>query len=166
MEAKELKRSRRAFQLETRLIWGCALLTAILAAIIMRLIINMAIGTYLLSGVFTFVIVMFFAWAAIQTRSNKWHKTKYLLGQDSIIVTQPNGMFGVTQDVYLYESILSISFQQDYFGKKYGYGDIDISIPKLGKTLVLKSVVEPSKQLPHLKAQIQQKADRPRALVT
>lgn len=166
MDAKELKRSRRAFQLESRLIWGCAVLTAILAAIIMRFIMSMAIGTYLLSGLFTFVIVMLFAWTAILIRNKKWENTKYLLGQDSIIVTRPSGMFGVTQDVYLYESILSISFQQDYFGKKYGYGDIDISIPKLGKTLVLKSVVEPSKQLPHLKAQIQQKADRPRALVT
>lgn len=166
METRELIRSKQAFRMETRWIWGSAIAVALIAAILMRILVDLAFGAYLLSGFFTFVTVMLLAWVAILIRNKKWHDTKYILGQDAILVTRPNGLTGVTQDVYLYESILSISFRQDFFGKKYGYGDIDITIPKLGKTLVLEGVVEPAKQLPHLKAQLEQKASRPRALVT
>lgn len=166
METRELQRSERAFRIESRWILGSAIAVALIAALLMRILVDMAFGAYLLSGLFTFLTVMGIAWIAILIRNKKWRDTRYLLGPDAIIVTRPNGIMGVTQDVYLYESILSISFQQDYFGKKYGYGDIDISIPKLNQTLVLRSVVEPAQQLPHIKAQLNRKADRPRALVT
>lgn len=168
METRELERSERAFNIETRWILGSAIAVALIAALLMRILVDLAFGAYLLSGLFTFLIVMSFAWLAIIIRNKMWKDTKYFLGQDAILVTRPRGFIGsgVTQDVYLYESILSLSFQQDYFGKKYGYGDINISIPKLKETLVLKSVVEPSQQLPHIKAQLNQRTDRPRALVT
>ncbi|MEK7594115.1 MAG: hypothetical protein AAB436_00560 [Patescibacteria group bacterium] len=166
METKELARSDRAFHLEARWIWASATTVALIAAILMRVFINLAFGTYILGGLMTFIIVMMIAWTAILIRSKKWHDTKYLLGQDALLITRPNGLMGITQDVYLYESILSISFRQDYFGKKYGYGDIDIAIPKLNSTLVLANVIEPSLQVPYFKAHMKHKADRPRALVT
>jgi membrane protein YdbS with pleckstrin-like domain len=166
MQAKELKRSNRAFRLETWWIWASAIVVAVIAAIVMRLFISMAFNTYLFSGLITFVVVVLLAWVAILIRSKKWNNTKYLLGPDALMISRPDGLFGVVQDVYLYESILSISFKQDYFGKKYGYGDIDVTIPKLKSTLVLTSVVEPSTQLPFLKAHMEKKADQPRALVT
>ncbi|MBX4201676.1 hypothetical protein KW803_02155 [Candidatus Saccharibacteria bacterium] len=165
-DAKELARSQQAFRIETYWIIGVAAGTALLAAGLMRFVHSLTIGTYLFSGLLAFVVVMITAWIAVCIRDKRWNDTKYVLGRDALLIKQPNGFTGTTQDIYLYESILSVSFHQGYSGRKYGYGDIEIVIPKLKTSLVLRNVVEPSEQLPILKAHMKGKAGRPRALVT
>jgi len=167
MEAQEMQRSEKAFRLETRVILIGALLTALLAAIMVRIFMRMAFEVYLLSGIFTFLGVMFAAWIAVLIRSKKWDATHFILGEDALLITRMRGLMGTTtQDVYLYESIISARVQQSYMGQKYGYGDIELTIPKLERTLILREVANPDQQLLLLKARMENKGNRSRELVT
>lgn len=167
MKAVEMKRSEQAFRMETRIILIAAIITALLAAIMVRIFVRLAFEVYLLSGFLTFLGIMLLAWIAILIRSKKWDATHFILGEDALLVTRMRGLMGMTtQDVYLYESILSARVQQTYFGQKYGYGDIELTIPKLDRQIILREVVNPDQQLLILKAQMESKGNRSRELVT
>lgn len=162
-----MQRSEKAFRLETRMILIGAVITSLLAAIMVRIFMRLAFDVYLLSGILTFVGVMFVAWIAVLIRSKKWDGTHFMLGPDALIITRLRGLMGMkTQDVYLYESIISARVQQSYMGQKYGYGDIELTIPKLERTLILREVDDPDQQILLLKAHMENKGNRSRELVT
>lgn len=166
MEARELRRSEYAFKMETRWILAGALLTATLAALCMRLFLEMADSMYLFGGIFTFLIVMGLAWVAILIRSRKWDNTHYVLGEDALLVTRAAGFMGTAQDVYLYESIISATVRQNMMGKKHGFGNIELTIPKLGAQVILNDVEVPDDQLLLIKTHMESKGNRSRELVT
>lgn len=167
MNAVEMQRSEKSFRMETRTILIGAFLTALLAAIMVRMFMRFTAEVHLLSGVLIFVGVMFLAWIAILIRSKKWDATHFILGEDALMVTRMRGLMGMTtQDVYLYESIISARVQQTYFGQKYGYGDIELTIPKLERQIILRDVADPAQQLQILKSQMENKGGRSRELVT
>lgn len=167
MEAVEMQRSDKAFKMETRVILIVAIITAVLAAVMVRIFMRLAFEIYLLSGTLTFIAVMLAAWVAILIRSKKWDNTHFVLGPDALLITRMRGLMGMTtQDVYLYESIISARVQQSFMGQKYGYGDIELTIPKLERTLILREVANPDQQLLLLKAHMENKGNRSRELVT
>ncbi len=162
-----MKRSEKAFRNETSVILIGAVLTALLAAVMVRIFMHLAFETYLLSGVLTFMVIMFIAWIAVLIRSKKWDGTHFMLGKDALLITRMRGLMGTTtQDVYLYESILSARVQKSYLGQKYGYGDIELTIPKLERQIILREVEQPDQQLLNLKAHMENKGNRSRELVT
>lgn len=167
METVEMQRSEKSFRMQTRLILIGAIITALLAAVMVRIFMRLAFEMYLLSGVVTFMVVMLVAWVAILIRSKKWDATHFVLGEDALLITRMRGLMGMTtQDVYLYESIISARVQQTYMGQKHGYGDIELTIPKLERQVILREVENPDQQILLLKAHMENKGNRSRELVT
>jgi uncharacterized membrane protein YdbT with pleckstrin-like domain len=96
---------------------------------------------------------LFFAWAISAYFVTKWwNNSSYSITDESLIVsTSRPGIFGTSESsVYRYESIASISVKQDYFGKKYNYGDIVVNMPKV-EDVVLRDVANPKEELIKLK---------------
>lgn len=168
MERMELMRSEKALQLQIRGILAAAVVTALLAGLMMRVIIHWALDTYIFAGLLTFLVIMAIAWLAVMIRQKKWNDEHYYLGPDALTVISTKGLLGTKEDVYLYESIISASFTQGYVAKRYGYGDMNVMIPKLDgqPQLVLKDIINPTQQLPVLKARIKSKSGNRRELVT
>jgi membrane protein YdbS with pleckstrin-like domain len=75
-----------------------------------------------------------------------WNATRYTISEDGIRISHKQGLMGRSSTVYRYESIISAELRQSYFGERYGYGDIYLTIPKLDKDVVLSSIDVP--QLP------------------
>ncbi len=113
------------------------------------------------------VLVIFFGWAAQSLSSwNNWKNLRYEVDGESIAVYKKKGMFGRTKTVYRYESIISVRMSQGYFGKKYNYGDIYLTIPKLDKEVVLKDIDNPDEPLSHVQKAVSTKSAASQALVS
>jgi uncharacterized membrane protein YdbT with pleckstrin-like domain len=95
-----------------------------------------------------------------------WKSSTYEIGPESIRVNKKSGIFGSTQTIYRYESIIALRMTQGYFGKKYNFGDIRISIPKLDKEVVLRDIDAPSKQLEDIQNRINKRGAGTHNLVT
>lgn len=72
---------------------------------------------------------------------------RYEIATDTLIVHGKMGTFGSTQAVYLYESIISIRMTQGFLGKKFDYGDIRITMPKIEGELAMNDIDHPAKQM-------------------
>ncbi len=77
----------------------------------------------------------------------KWRVNRYEIGDDAILVHAKAGKFGKAQTLYRYESISSIRMTQGYFGKRFGYGDIRLMIPKHDRDVVLTDIQNPVRQM-------------------
>lgn len=166
MDSKLLERNPQAFVVQ---LWFMAI-----GGFIMALIIGAMVGAFFTillgsadwSGFLTFLIILFVIGFAAMIYYKKWLSIEYVLGPEAILVTKSNGAFGKKQKVFLYESIITASFNQNYFGRKYGYGDMHITIPKLEEKLILKDIDSPGNQLPFLQERIRNKTGINRSLVT
>lgn len=161
-----LQRSPKALQIQVRIILISAAIVGLIAGILVRISVDFFYDQYHLSGILTFLFVMTLAWIAILFMQKTWNNTHYELGPDALLVTSDRGLFGTEQDVYLYESIISVNFTQGMAGKRYGYGDMRVVIPKLGSELILRDIIDPVQQLPVFKSRIEDKSATPKALVT
>lgn len=85
---------------------------------------------------------------------NKWRKTTYKLTNDALVITQGSTFGGKSRQLYRYDSIIAVDVEQDAWGSRNGYGDIYLDIPRLGRRVVLRGVMEPEKQTKALKARI------------
>lgn len=166
MQARELKKSPKAFKVKLTAIAVLSVLVALLAALLIGAFFKLAWGGHYGTRILTFLAVMFLAGLAAMIYYGRWQAHTYELRPEGIVVNTGFGNFSRKQKLYLYESIISVSFNQNYFGKKYGYGDVHITIPKLEKKLVLEDVEKPDQHLSVLQGHIQIREGGSKVLVT
>ena len=84
---------------------------------------------------------------------NKWEKSGYFYTKDSLIVRKAT-LFGRVDEMYRFDSMLSVQVRQGPLDKKGSYGTIVINVPKLGKDIILQYVKDPQDQALKLKNHI------------
>ncbi len=104
---------------------------------------------FIMTWVISFLIWLIGSYLAFR----HFKSTSYALTKDTLSVTK-GGMFKSVTDLYRYDSIISVHISQNLAGKTFGYSDLNIAIPKLGKDVVLSAVVEPLKQAEIIKQRI------------
>lgn len=108
-------------------------------------------------GLFVFIIMWvscFFIWLIGSYLAYRGYKsTTYVLSDDALSVTK-GGLFKSVTDLYRYDSIISVHISQNLAGKTFGYSDLVINIPKLGRDVVLVGVIDPLKQAEAIKRRI------------
>ena len=166
MDSTKIKRSEDAYRVQLAAFGIISTIVALFSALIIGSMFTLVTGGHGFSRILTFLLVMGFAGVAGMIYHTKWHAIVYILKPEGIIVSNSVGAFGKKQKVYLYESIISASVNQGYFGNRYGYGDIHVTIPKLEKKLILKDVAIPEKHLEDLYARIKSKVNNHNVLVT
>lgn len=95
-----------------------------------------------------------------------WRANHYEISPDAIIVQTKAGSWGTAKTLYRYESIISIRMVQGYWGKKLGYGDVLITIPKLDKEVVLRDIDNPHQQLADLQKRLAERSNGANALIS
>jgi uncharacterized membrane protein YdbT with pleckstrin-like domain len=95
-----------------------------------------------------------------------WKAKSYEVDAESIRLTKSAGLFKSTKVVYRYESIISVRMDQGFWGKKFGYGNIYFSIPKLDKEEVLKGIENPSLQLEELQKRLHKRGADTQVLIS
>jgi membrane protein YdbS with pleckstrin-like domain len=95
-----------------------------------------------------------------------WNNKKYEITEDAFIVHGKAGNFGKSQAIYRYESILSVKMTQGFLGKKYNYGDVRLTIPKLDKDVIMNDIENPMEQLAMVQKRINDKSKSNQSLIT
>lgn len=147
MHPIELKRCPEAFKLQAYSIMVVGFFVALLTAILFGSIVNFVVGAYDGSRILTFLIVMAITSVAVTLAYYKWRDDKYVLTEEGILISSSLSPTKKKRKIYLYESIISVSCNQNYFGTKFNYGEIHVTIPKLEDKLILKDVENPEEQL-------------------
>lgn len=147
MHPIELKRCPEAFKLQAYFILVVAFFVALFTAILFGTIVHFVIGAYDGSRILTFLIVMAIAGVSILLAYYKWRDDRYVLTEEGILISSSLSPTKKKRKIYLYESIISLSCNQNYFGTKFNYGEIHVTIPKLEDKLILKDVENPEEQL-------------------
>lgn len=85
-----------------------------------------------------------------------WNKKYYEVTDDAVIVYS-DGMWKTDTEevIYRYESIISIRLTQSFWGKRYGYGDIRLTIPKIDQEIILSDIKNPQQQLSDIRTYMQ-----------
>ena len=166
MESRELPKSVMAFKVRLTFIAVVSIIVAILAALVFGALFKLALGGYNGTRALTFLAVLFLAGVAAMIYYGRWQANTYELRSEGIVVNTGFGNFSRKQKLYLYESIISVSFNQDYFGKKYGYGNVHVTIPKLEQKLILEDIERPDQTMPALKMHIKDRDGASKVLVT
>lgn len=92
-------------------------------------------------------------------------KSSYVAQNDALKVVKPK-FPGTDTEYYRYDSIITISFYQSFFGKKFDYGNIVIHIPKLDKKIILQNVISPAQQTSKLNSIASKKTNSTQSLIT
>lgn len=103
------------------------------------------------------VLIVIWGFTSLKLWYN-WSVKRYEIAKDALLVHAKAGRLGTTQTVYRYESIISIRMTQGFLGKRFGYGDVRLAIPKLDGEIVLNDIADPLKQLAHLQERMQDSA--------
>lgn len=101
--------------------------------------------------------ILLVAWGCASLYSwHSWHKKFYEITHDAVIAYS-DGLWKTdsTQTIYRYESIISIRLTQSFWGKRYGYGDIRLTIPKIDKEVILSDIKHPQQQLSDIRSYMQ-----------
>lgn len=91
-------------------------------------------------------------------------KNYYVAQKDNLMVVRSK-LGGTGTEYYRYDSMITISFQQSFFGKKYSYGDIIINIPRLDKKIILQNILNPAEQTNRLKNIASKKTNNTQSLI-
>lgn len=86
-----------------------------------------------------------------------WNFKRYEIAADALIVHAKAGSWGSSQTIYRYESIISVRMTQGFFGKRYGYGDVYITIPKIQNSIVLNDVEDPLNQMMEIQKRLNER---------
>lgn len=154
-EVKLLRRSRAGLETKVIATGIVALILGLVATIAFYILFSWTrfSGWYLIYGTW---LILFIGWGSASIRAKlKWDKIRYEISPESIIKYEKAGKMGGSKAVYRYESIISVRMTQDYFGKRNGYGNVHILIPKLDKELILKDIDRSEQQLRSLQANIE-----------
>lgn len=85
-----------------------------------------------------------------------WKAVRYEISQHALIVHAKAGFMGEAQQVYRYDSIISMRFFQGFWGRKFDYGDIYLSIPKVEQEIRLSDIEQPHTQIQDIQKYITQ----------
>jgi len=148
MEEKELIR-RSPLGLRMQIIVGG--ITAFFIAILVTWLVGFILGWTSSGGATTKRIVwigLALAWAVGSLKLwFDWKMKRYEITKDSLIVHAKAGKMGSSQTIYRYESIISLRMTQGFLGKRYGYGDVHLTIPKIEGEVVMNDIENPLIQL-------------------
>lgn len=101
-------------------------------------------------------LILLIAWIVASAKLwFDWNAKHYELSNDALIIDARAGRLGTSRTVYRYESIISLRFSQGYWGKKFGYGDVRVTIPKIETEIVMNDIDMPEQQLAGLQRRIQ-----------
>lgn len=115
----------------------------------------------------TAVIVILVGWAVSSLKLYlDWNAKRYEITDDAFIVHGKAGRWGSSKAIYRYDSIISVKMTQGYWGKKYDYGNVRLTIPKLDKDIVMYDIEHPLDQLAAVQKQIDKKSSSSNSLVT
>lgn len=84
--------------------------------------------------------------AIIISMQRSWDKLSYFLRGNMLVVAQKNPWTGaVDENIYRLDTVVSARVKQGVLGKRNGFGDIILTVPKLegSGTLVLKDIEHP-----------------------
>lgn len=95
-----------------------------------------------------------------------WKERKYEIDAESIRITKPIGLLRTTIVVYRYESIISVKMSQGFWAKRFGYGSVYFSIPKLEKEEALRGIDHPEVQLQRIQSKLQKKGADTQVLIS
>jgi hypothetical protein len=95
-----------------------------------------------------------------------WRIKRYEVAKDALIVHAKAGKWGSSQTIYRYESIISLRMTQGFLGKRFGYGDVRLTIPKLDGEVVMNDIEDPLVQLEEVQKRIGEKTTAHSNLVT
>lgn len=101
--------------------------------------------------VFTCIAIAFYT-LSIWMLNKTWHSNRYYLAQDCLIVS--SGFSSRREDVYRYESIASVSMQQNGSEKTRGYARLVLAINGADQPIVLKDIIHPQQILETLQNNI------------
>ena len=160
-----IRRSAKGLQVKIVAIGIVAFLSALLASWLLTKLFAMSSS----DGLFTKLLVWLLfigAWAlgAAKLWFN-WQVKRYEIGKDALIVHSKAGKFGKSQAIYRYESIISMRMTQGLLGKRFGYGDVLLSIPKLDKEVVMSDIDHPAEQLAEVQQRLAERSISHDALV-
>lgn len=82
-----------------------------------------------------------------------WRFKRYEIAKDALIVHARLGIWGSTQTLHRYDMIFKVHMVQGFLGRRFGYGDVQLSIPLVEHPIVLNDVEDPMHQM----AQIQKR---------
>ncbi len=95
-----------------------------------------------------------------------WNVKRYEIAKDAFIVHAKAGRWGASQTIYRYESIISLKMTQGFLGKRYGYGDVHITIPKLDGEVIMNDIDHPLEQLQEVQKRIGERTTGQDTLIT
>lgn len=95
-----------------------------------------------------------------------WKIKRYEITPDSIIVHAKAGQWGSAQTIYRYESIISVKMTQGFWGKKFNFGDVRLTIPKLDGDVVMNDIENPIEQLSELQKRMGERSAGTHNLIT
>lgn len=102
-------------------------------------------GLYI--AIFTWVMLLGgWAFAALKLWVD-WSIKRYEIGEDALSLHTKARGWATAQTVYRYESIISVRMTQGMLAKKFGYGDIEVSIPKLDEPIIMNDIEDPINQM-------------------
>lgn len=167
MEQKTLlKRSSKGLQVQVLTLGIMALVLSLLATWLLGVLFSVTPfqGTLLKIAVW---IVLVGGWAITSIKMwTDWSVKRYEIAQDAFIVHAKAGRWGRSQTIYRYESIISLRMTQGFLGKRYGYGDVHIKIPKLDDDVVMNDIDHPLEQLAEVQRRIGERQTNPATLIT
>ncbi len=74
----------------------------------------------------------------------KWHKTSYIIGDNHLTVRKDGFMSGVSQQMYRYDTMISLKVEQSFWGRRSGYGTLRITLPRIEDEVALSYVPDPA----------------------
>jgi membrane protein YdbS with pleckstrin-like domain len=111
-------------------------------------------------------IILIGAWAVMSLKLwFEWNIKRYEIAKDALIVHAKAGKFGTSQTVYRYESIISIRMTQGFLGKRFGYGDVRLTIPKLDGEVVMNDIENPVEQLAEVQKRMGERSGGTHSLI-
>lgn len=134
------------------------LLICILVTVIFRSVLGLGLNIerYLLWALWVLLPGMWVIGSMLAR--DKWRKTSYKLTDDALVISRGGMMGGGNRQMYRYDAIIAIDVKQDMWGSRFGYGDVYVEIPRLGRHIVLRAVTEPNQQTKALKANVAQQS--------
>lgn len=166
MEDKVLiRRSSKGLQAQIILTGITAVLIALLATWLIGKLFGWTPneGTWLKSATW---ILLLLTWAFMSVKLwFAWNIKRYEIAKDALIVHAKAGKFGTSQTVYRYESIISIRMTQGFLGKRFGYGDVRITIPKIDGEVVMSDIENPVAQLAEVQKRMGERSGGAHSLI-
>lgn len=150
MQPTQLKRSKKGLQINLALVS--------IAAIVFALITSWMASVVFRWTEYNGVMVILIIWAvfvlgwglgAIKLLLN-WRKEHYELTADSLVSYGKANSLGMSKAIYPYETITSMRMAQGNLGKRFGYGDVYISLSTPEGEVIMHDIEHPLEKLAEL----------------